>query len=147
MSAALYVAVTRRFAPDTDVRAITTYVTDVRSRYKDGKSLPPMDLEAMIRAALGEADLIDDLSPEAAFSAQLALLSALLDDANLSSKPSSGRPSGRRPSTRRSPHRGSHEEEISTAPYFPSRMRFVDRVPPVVNTDLAKRSKRHYRIP
>ncbi|GAB3799339.1 hypothetical protein [Micromonospora zhanjiangensis] len=83
LSAAFYVAVTRRFSPDTDVRAITAYVADVRSRYQDGKSLPAMDLEAMIRAALGEADLIDNLAPEAAFSAQLALLSALLDDLNL----------------------------------------------------------------
>jgi hypothetical protein len=82
MSAAFAVAVTRRFKPDTEVRAITAYVSDVRGRYRDGKSLPAMDLEAMIRAVLGEADLIDNLAPEAAFAAQLALLSALLDDAD-----------------------------------------------------------------
>ncbi|MEO3748688.1 hypothetical protein [Plantactinospora sp. B5E13] len=40
-------------------------------------------MEGMIRAVLGEAHLVDDIAPDVAFSAQIAILGTLLHDENM----------------------------------------------------------------
>ncbi|GAB3812633.1 hypothetical protein [Micromonospora zhanjiangensis] len=84
ISAAFAIAVSRRFHPGQDVRDIARFVADTRARYRDGTKLSALDMEAMIRAVLGEADLVDDIAPESAFSAQLVILGTLLHDEDFS---------------------------------------------------------------
>jgi len=80
ISAAFAIAVHRRFHPDDDVRKITRFVADVRNRYEEGRELPALEMEGMIRAALGETDLAENIDGETALSTQIALLAALLED-------------------------------------------------------------------
>ncbi|MDG4785682.1 hypothetical protein O7626_07010 [Micromonospora sp. WMMD1102] len=77
---AFALAVHRRFQPSYDLREITNFVTETRSRYQDGKELPALALEGLIRAALGEADLMDEISPEVALPGQIVILGTLLQE-------------------------------------------------------------------
>lgn len=83
LGAAFALMVHRRFEPGQDVREITAFVAEARSRYEDGGKLPALEMEAMIRAALGEADLADNVAPDVAFEVQLAVMTTLLQDADM----------------------------------------------------------------
>lgn len=76
-------AVHRRFQPNGDLHDVKKFVAETRSRYQDGKDLPALAMEGLIRAALGEADLMDEIDPEVAFTAQILILGTLLEDENL----------------------------------------------------------------
>ncbi|MFY1635288.1 hypothetical protein ACN27F_18775 [Solwaraspora sp. WMMB335] len=79
-TAAFFVAVQRRFGETPDLQQIATFVATTRQRYADGHQLPALAMEGMIRAVLGEADLLDDIAPDVAFSAQIVILGTLLQD-------------------------------------------------------------------
>ncbi|MBB4957896.1 hypothetical protein [Micromonospora polyrhachis] len=81
ISAAFALAVDRRFYGQ-GLQRIAQFVRETRARYQEGDTLPALEMEGMIRAALGEADPVDDIDPEAALSAQIAILATLLQDAN-----------------------------------------------------------------
>ncbi|MFD1325109.1 hypothetical protein [Micromonospora sonneratiae] len=81
ISAAFALAVDRRFH-DQDVRSVIQFVKETRARYEEGEALPALEMEAMIRAVLGEAQLVDNIDPEIAFSVQIAVLGTLLQDAD-----------------------------------------------------------------
>jgi hypothetical protein len=53
-------SVRQYFGPDYDVRAVTDFVELLRAATKDNNPFPQLESEAVIRAALGEADI--DLS-------------------------------------------------------------------------------------
>jgi hypothetical protein len=80
ITAAFFVAVQRRFGETADLQQIATFVATTRQRYADGHELPALAMEGMIRGALGEADLLDDIAPDVAFSAQIVILGTLLQD-------------------------------------------------------------------
>ncbi|MDG4784802.1 hypothetical protein O7626_02445 [Micromonospora sp. WMMD1102] len=82
ISAAFAIAVDRRFR-DKSLQDIAEFVANTRARYQDGSELPALAMEGMIRAVLGEAHLVDDIAPDTAFSAQIAILGTLLHDENL----------------------------------------------------------------
>ncbi|GAB3977038.1 hypothetical protein V1634_27075 [Plantactinospora veratri] len=83
IGAAFAIAVNDRFDSATDVRDIARYVSDIRGRYQDGNQLSALDVEGMIRAALGEVELADSINPEVAFQVQIFVLGNLLHDADL----------------------------------------------------------------
>ena len=83
IGAAFVLAVHRRFRRGRDLRDITNFVAETRSRYQEGKDLPALDMEGLIRAALGEVDLMDEISPDIALPAQIVILGTLLHDENL----------------------------------------------------------------
>ncbi|MDG4762972.1 hypothetical protein O7632_02425 [Solwaraspora sp. WMMD406] len=80
ITAAFFVAAQRRFGETPDLQQVATFVATTRQRYADGHELPALAMEGMIRAALGEPDLIDDIDAETAFSMQIAVLGTLLQD-------------------------------------------------------------------
>lgn len=80
IAVAFALAVHRRFRPGQDLRDITRFVAETRSRYQDGKELPALGMEALIRAALGEENLMDEISPEVSLPAQIVILGTLLQD-------------------------------------------------------------------
>ncbi|MEE6260814.1 hypothetical protein [Plantactinospora sonchi] len=82
ISAAFALAVDRRFR-GKDLQDIARFVADTRARYQDGSELPALAMEGIIRAVLGEAHLVDDIAPDVAFSAQIAILGTLLHDENM----------------------------------------------------------------
>ncbi|GAB3799335.1 hypothetical protein [Micromonospora zhanjiangensis] len=77
---AFALAVGNRFGAAPDLNAITRFVSDTRARYVDGKDLPALETEALIRAAVGEPELLDTLSPEVYIPAQIVVLGTLLRD-------------------------------------------------------------------
>lgn len=74
-------AAVRRFGGDHTSAAITEFIADARARYPQAdEAVPAEDAETVIRAALGEADLIDRLDGHAYGAAQTAMLFALTRD-------------------------------------------------------------------
>jgi hypothetical protein len=71
-------AAVRRFGGDHTLADIIEFVADARARYpRTGEAVPAEDAETVIRAALGEDDLIDRLDGHAYGAAQTAMLFAL----------------------------------------------------------------------
>jgi hypothetical protein len=71
-------AAVRRFGDDHTLADIIEFVADARARYpRTGEAVPAEDAETVIRAALGEDDLIDRLDGHAYGAAQTAMLFAL----------------------------------------------------------------------
>jgi hypothetical protein len=83
IGAAFAILVHRRFDSMLDRDAIAEFVSGVRSSYENGAAMPALEMEAMIRAALGEGHLVDNMEPETMLSVQVTLLGALLQVANL----------------------------------------------------------------
>jgi hypothetical protein len=79
-------AVTRRFGEGHTPADIIEFVAEARARYpRTGEAVPAEDAEAVIRAALGEDDLIDRLNGHAFGAAQTAMLFALTRDGETTS--------------------------------------------------------------
>jgi hypothetical protein len=77
---AFALAVGRRFGDRPDLQKVARFVADTRARYVDGKDLPALETEGLIRAALGEPELLDNLTPEVYIPAQIVVLGTLLHD-------------------------------------------------------------------
>ncbi|MEN3608023.1 hypothetical protein AAH979_00595 [Plantactinospora sp. ZYX-F-223] len=82
IGAAFVLAVHRRFRRGQDQRDIAAFVAETRSRYESGKDLPPLAMEALIRAALGEVDLMDEINPDNYLPGQIVVLGTILQDEN-----------------------------------------------------------------
>ncbi len=83
IGAAFTLAVHRRFQPGQDLRDIARFVSATRAEYEEGEKLPALDMEGIIRAALGETDLMDSVDPGISLQVQIVLLGTLLQDENL----------------------------------------------------------------
>ncbi|MFV2019541.1 hypothetical protein [Micromonospora sp. LOL_023] len=81
IGAAFAIAVDQNFGPEPDLNKISSFVANLRNQYQRGKELPALQLEGLIRAALGEAELLDGIPTDVAFSAQIVILGTLLQDA------------------------------------------------------------------
>jgi hypothetical protein len=78
MEAALELAAREYFGDDYDVRAITEFVTRLRARIRSVQPQPRLETEAVIRSALGEADVItSDIHPQKKLSIQLRVLALI----------------------------------------------------------------------
>jgi hypothetical protein len=76
-------AAVRQFGDDHTPASIIEFVAGARARYpRTGEAVPAEDAEAVIRAALGEDDLIDRLDGHAYGAAQTAMLFALTREDN-----------------------------------------------------------------
>ncbi|MER5453997.1 hypothetical protein ABT008_04385 [Micromonospora sp. NPDC002389] len=80
IAAAFAIAVNERFAPAPFPTAVARFVAETQAQFPAAQSLPRLEMEALVRAALGEVDLIDRLSPETALQMQIVLLGRLLQD-------------------------------------------------------------------
>jgi pimeloyl-ACP methyl ester carboxylesterase len=81
LTAAFNEAAVRRFGDDSAPASIIGFVADARARYpRTGEAVPAEDAEAVIRAALGEDELIEGLDGHAYGAAQTAMLFALTRD-------------------------------------------------------------------
>ena len=54
-----------------------------RARYQDGDTLPVLEMEGLIRAALGEPELVDNIPAETMISAEIFVLGQLLQENKL----------------------------------------------------------------
>lgn len=81
LTAAFHEAAARRFGDRHAPADIIEFVAEARARYpRTGEAVPAEDAEAVVRAALGEDDLIDRLNGQAFGAAQTAMLFALTRD-------------------------------------------------------------------
>ena len=79
-------AAAQRFGDERTPADIIEFVAEARARYpRTGEAVPAEDAEAVIRAALGEDDLIDKLNGHAFGAAQTAMLFALTRDGETTS--------------------------------------------------------------
>lgn len=83
IGAAFVLAVHRRFRRGQDLRDISNFVAETRSRYEGGNELPALAMEGLVRAALGEVDLMDEINPDNYLPAQIVILGTILQDENL----------------------------------------------------------------
>lgn len=83
VGAAFAVAVNRRFGPGTTPADVARYVSSARANYHDGSALPALEMEGLIRAAIGEPELADNIPPAVALGVEVFILGQLLQDAHL----------------------------------------------------------------
>ncbi|WBB54420.1 hypothetical protein [Verrucosispora sp. WMMD573] len=83
IGAAFAIAVNRRFGPSASPADVAQFVAAARASYEEGDSLPALEMEGLIRAALGEAELADNIAPDVALGAELIVLTHFLQEANL----------------------------------------------------------------
>jgi hypothetical protein len=81
LTAAFTGAATRRFGEQPPAADVIEFVAQARARYpRTSEAVPAEDAETVIRAALGEDDLIGRLDGRASGAAQTAMLFALTRD-------------------------------------------------------------------
>jgi hypothetical protein len=81
LTAAFRKAATRRFSADSPPETIIRFVAEARAQYTTtGELVAAEDAEKVIRAALGEEHLVDDMDGRRFGSAQTAMLFALTHD-------------------------------------------------------------------
>ncbi|GAB3841133.1 hypothetical protein GCM10029963_11460 [Micromonospora andamanensis] len=83
IGAAFALAVNRYFAPDATPTDVAAWVSTVRARYQDGDTPPALETEGLIRAALGEPELVDSMPAETVLDAEIFVLVHILLDRNL----------------------------------------------------------------
>ena len=59
-------------------------MSTARAQHRDGDTLPTLEMEGLIRAALGEPELVDNIPAETALEVEIFILMQLLLEANLS---------------------------------------------------------------
>lgn len=80
IGAAFAIAINDRFAASHSPTEVARFVADTRSQFPGAETLPILEMEGLVRAALGEVGLIDSLSPETALQMQIVFLGKLLQD-------------------------------------------------------------------
>ncbi|WP_435204785.1 hypothetical protein [Micromonospora sp. bgisy143] len=83
IGAAFALAVHRRFEPEATPSEVAAWVAAARSQYQEGDTLPALEMEGLIRAALGEEELVDNVPVETLIAAQVFILGQLLLEARL----------------------------------------------------------------
>ncbi|MEQ4304202.1 hypothetical protein ABNF97_22945 [Plantactinospora sp. B6F1] len=83
IGAAFAVAVNQRFGPDATPNDVAAFVSSARAQYQEGDTLPALEMEGLIRAALGEPELADSIPAETALGAEIFILGQLLQEAKL----------------------------------------------------------------
>jgi hypothetical protein len=58
-------------------------VTETRAQFPGTEDLPTLDMEGMVRAALGEPELARNIDPDAALQIQIVILGKLFQDEDL----------------------------------------------------------------
>ncbi|MEU1585340.1 hypothetical protein [Micromonospora sp. NPDC005710] len=80
IGAAFAIAINDRFAAGHSPTDVARFVAETRAQFPGTESLPTLEMEGLVRAALGEVGLIENLSPETALQMQIVFLGKLLQD-------------------------------------------------------------------
>ncbi|MEU7839459.1 hypothetical protein AB0B39_00655 [Micromonospora sp. NPDC049114] len=80
IGAAFAIAVNDRFAAAHSPTDVASFVAETQRQFPGAESLPTLEMEGLVRAALGEVGLIDNLNPEIALQMQIVFLGKLLQD-------------------------------------------------------------------
>lgn len=84
IAAASMVAVTRKFSSSTPVSEMQIYVADLKQRFRDNTSeIKPAMVEAVIRSAFGEEQLLEGLNRDDIISTMFMLTYAIMSYENL----------------------------------------------------------------
>ena len=83
IGAAFALAVSRHFGADATPTDVAAFVSMIRSAYQEGDSPPALEMEGLIRAALGEPELADTIAAETALGVEIFVLGQLLPQTNL----------------------------------------------------------------
>ncbi|MET8041785.1 hypothetical protein ABZU25_13085 [Micromonospora sp. NPDC005215] len=83
IGAAFAIAINDRFAAGHSPTDVARFVGETRTQFPGAESLPTLEMEGLVRAALGEVGLIDNLDPETALQMQIVFLGKLLQDRDL----------------------------------------------------------------
>ncbi|WP_327032535.1 hypothetical protein [Micromonospora ureilytica] len=80
IGAAFAIAVNDHFSAAHSPANVARFVAETRTQFPGAESLPALEMEALVRAGLGEVGLIDNLSPETALQMQIVFLGKLLQN-------------------------------------------------------------------
>lgn len=83
IGAAFAVAVGDHFGDASTPNDVAAFVSKARAEHQVGDSLPTLEMEGIIRAALGEPELVDNISGETALDLELFVLVYLFRMKNL----------------------------------------------------------------
>jgi hypothetical protein len=83
LGAAFAIAVNERFPDGASAQEVADLVAATRAQFKDGHTFPGLQMEGIIRAALGEAELVDGIDAETMLEVQLLMIGKLLRDLDL----------------------------------------------------------------
>ncbi|MET8040361.1 hypothetical protein ABZU25_05780 [Micromonospora sp. NPDC005215] len=83
IGAAFAVAVGDHFGVASTPNDVAAFVSTARAEHQVGDSLPTLEMEGLIRAALGEPELVDNISAGTALDVELFVLIYLLRSKNL----------------------------------------------------------------
>ncbi|MGH3648814.1 MAG: hypothetical protein ACRDTM_16765 [Micromonosporaceae bacterium] len=84
LGSCFFLAVHRRFRPDTPVAELIRFVANTRIVYDlTGTDIDPGTAERLVRTALGAADPLADLHPQTIGKIEIVLLHKIVDDAAL----------------------------------------------------------------
>ncbi|MFF0234322.1 hypothetical protein ACFYPH_09205 [Micromonospora sp. NPDC005252] len=84
IGAAFALAVHRRFEPEATPSEVAAWVSATRAQYEEGDTLPVLEMEGLIRAALGEEELADNIPADTMIAAEVFVLGQLLLEAKMS---------------------------------------------------------------
>ncbi|MER7168357.1 hypothetical protein ABT336_20110 [Micromonospora sp. NPDC000207] len=77
IGAAYTLAVHRYFDPDATPNEVAAWVAAARDKYQGGGALPTLEMEGLIRAALGEPELIENIPVETLIAVEIFILGQL----------------------------------------------------------------------
>jgi hypothetical protein len=83
IGAAFAILINQRFEAGHTPTDVAHFVAETRAQFPGAEDLPVMDMEGLVRAALGEPELANHIDPEAALQIQVVILGKLLQDEDL----------------------------------------------------------------
>jgi hypothetical protein len=83
IEAAFALAVHRHLGANATPTDIAAFVSSARSQYQQGATPPALEVEGVIRAAVGEPELIDNLPAETVLGIEIFVLGQILLESNL----------------------------------------------------------------
>ncbi|MEV4755332.1 hypothetical protein AB0J86_09495 [Micromonospora sp. NPDC049559] len=83
IGAAFAILVNRRFSAGHTPTDVARFVTETRAQFPGADELPTLEMEGLVRAALGEPDLAESINLENALQIQIVVLGKLLQDEEL----------------------------------------------------------------
>ncbi|MFY1577900.1 hypothetical protein ACN26Z_23650 [Verrucosispora sp. WMMD703] len=83
IEAAFAIAVHRHLGANATPNDVAAFVSSARAQYEQGDTLSALETEGVIRAALGEPALIDNIPAETILGAEIFVLGQILLESNL----------------------------------------------------------------
>ncbi|MCZ7423250.1 hypothetical protein O7605_27465 [Verrucosispora sp. WMMA2121] len=83
IEAAFAIAVHRHLGADATPSDVAAFVSSARAQYQQGDTPPALEIEGVIRAAVGEPELIENMAPDEVLGVEIFVLGQILLESDL----------------------------------------------------------------